>query len=155
MRIRIMTWRNIPDQIRYWDAMDLLDNLEQEMEKARSGYLHCVFLPGVNYPLYSEDVAFTQLKPEIRIKDDYLHLDFGELKDVEKDDINISLEDGIFHVRVILGEDSGKEIIGVFHMRVPPSFDPETCNAEMKNSKLSICMQKKDRKLSKRKIKVK
>lgn len=155
LRIRIMTWRNIPDQVRYWDAMDLLDNLEREMENARNGFLNCVFAQDSGFPIYSDEVEFVHLKPETQIKNDHLQLYFDELKGIEKDDIDISVEDGLFYVRVALGESSGKEVIGVFHMRVPPSFDVETCDAEMKEGKLVICMRKKEKKAGRKKVKVK
>ena len=141
MKLKRTDWHNIVDQVRYWDAMDLLENLEQEMEKARSGMLHCVFEiePDTSLQLKSYEFA---LSPRIRDTGRELRIEFGGMHRVSKEDVNISIESGMLDVLVRYFASDGRESVGRFVTRLPLEIDAETCEAELNKGKLVICLKK-------------
>lgn len=141
MKLKRTDWHCIVDQVRYWDAMDLLDNLEHELEKARSGMLHYVFEiePDTSLQLKSYEFA---LSPKIRDTGREVRIEFDGMHRVSKDDVNISIDSGMLDVLVRYFSPDNRESVGRFVMRLPLGIDVETCEAELSKGKLVICLKK-------------
>ncbi|MEM2839909.1 MAG: Hsp20/alpha crystallin family protein [Thermoplasmata archaeon] len=141
MKLKRTDWHCIVDQVRYWDAMDLLENLEQELEKARSGMLHYVFEIEPDTSLQLKSYEFT-LSPRIRTVGRELRIEFDGMDRVNKNDVNISIESGMLDVLVRYVASDGRESVGRFLMRLPQGIDAETCEAELSKGKLVVCLKK-------------
>jgi len=141
LKLKRTDWRCIVDQVRYWDAMDLLENLEHEMEKARSGMLHYIFEIEPDTSLQLKSYEFT-LSPRIQNMGRELRVEFDGMHNVNKDDVNVLIESGMLDVLVRYVSSDGRESLGRFVMRLPPGIDTEKCEAELSRGKLVICLRK-------------
>lgn len=150
MKLTVVNWRNICDEIRYWDAMDLLRNLDCELENANKGFANCLFCSKS-----MEEGGRLLLTPDIAVHGDRMELSFPNLEGVDKDDIDVTIENGEISVNVELEGEDGKSLFGWFRMRIPQDFDADSCDAEHKGSALRICLKRKAPPPSKKKIKLK
>lgn len=147
----VVNWRNIVDEVRYWDVADLLHNLDDELENARKGFANCLFC----LKSTRGDVEPMLLRPEISVRDDHLDLTFPDLEGVDKKNIDVSVDNGEILVNVNMEKETGGTLSGWFRMRVPHDFDAETCEAEHCNGTLTICLKRKLIPTSRKKIKLK
>lgn len=153
MSLKVIKWSDIVDEVRYWDAVDLLRNLDDELENAGRGLANCIFHPDRHYP-YEADRGRILLKPEISKKNDRVEIEFPNLKNVRREDIDVEIEDRELRINVKKEKADKGEILGWFRMEIPEEFDAETCNAEHKGGSLKICLRKRTARPSKRRIKV-
>lgn len=152
MKMRIVDWRGICDEVRYWDAMDFLRNLEDEMENARRGLVNWMFCPGAEYPFMGEARTGMLLKPEITARNDHIEIAFPNLDEARKEDIDVEIEGRDLSVNVKIGGSGGKESLGWFRMRVPDDMDAEACEARHDGGILRICLRRRKALPAKRRI---
>jgi len=145
----VVSWRNIVDEIRYWDAIDLLRNLDDELENASRGFANCMFCSRAHDREESDALL---LKPEISVRDGRLELSFPDLEGVDKDDIDITIENGEILVNVRIEGEEGGTLFGWFRMKIPQDFDADTCEAEHKDGELRVCLVRRKPSASKKKI---
>ena len=86
MGLKVVRWCDIVDEVRYWDAIDLLKNLDDELENAGRGFASCIFHPGQDYPYAGAGRGKTLLKPEISKKNDHVEIRFPNLKNVQREE---------------------------------------------------------------------
>jgi hypothetical protein len=151
MKMTVVNWRNIVDEVRCWDAADLLHNLDDELENARKGFTNCLLCLKHG----EEEGAPLLLKPEISVRNDHLEISFSDLEGVEKDDIDVSIENGEILVNVEIENEEGGTSLGWFRMRIPHDFDGETCEAEHCDGTLTLLLRRKKKQPSRKNIKLK
>ena len=151
MKRTVVSWRNLCDEVRCWDAADLLSNLDDELENARRGYTNCLFCLRPS----DDEAGSLLLKPEILVKDDHLDIAFPDLRGADKDDIEVSIENGEIAVDVDMEKEDGGTLAGWFRMRIPPDFDAETCEAEHCKGILTIRLKRRAARAPRKKIKLK
>jgi HSP20 family molecular chaperone IbpA len=152
MGMKSVRWCDIVDEVRYWDAVDLLRNLDDELERAGRGLANCVFHPGHEYPYAGAGRGKILLKPEISKKDDHVEIDFPNLKHVRREDIDVEIEDRELRINVRKEKPDKGEVLGWFRMEIPEEFDAETCHAEHSEGKLKICLRKRKARPARRRI---
>ena len=151
LKMTVVNWRNITDEVRYWDVTDLLHNLDDELENARKGFTNCLFCLSSS----REEIEPLLLTPEISVRADHLDLSFPDLKGVGKDDIEVSIENGEILVSVEMKKEDGGILSGWFRMNIPHDFDADTCEAEHCKGILTICLRRKEAPAPRKKIKLK
>lgn len=144
MRINRVDWRNLFEEVKYWDALDLLRNFEEEMENARNGLIHWMLSPYMQFPQLIEDRNTMLLTPEISEKEGGIEIDFPHLENVEKDDIDIEIVNSDLLVIVKFKKSKDEKIIGWLRLKIPDDMNLETCEAELTRGKLKICLKKKE-----------
>lgn len=152
MRMKIVSWHNIVDEVRYWDAIDLLRNLDDELDNARRGLANCVFCHGENFPYPGEDQGVAPLRPEIAERKGGIEIAFPELRGAKREDITVEVDDRELSVTARIAKTGGKGVLGRFRMVLPDGVDGETCHAEHKTDGLRICLKRKAAKPARRKI---
>lgn len=140
LKFKVVNWRNLAEEARYWDALDLLRNLDEEMENARRGLTSCVFCRDL---ADTETAGRILLKPEVLVEPDHLEITFPNLKNVRKEDIDVTTEDHELEVDVSLEKEDGKVVVGWFRMSIPQDYDAEACEAEHEKGSLKICLKKR------------
>lgn len=151
LKMTVVNWRNITDEVRYWDVTDLLNNLDHELENARKGFTNCLFCLRSS----KDGIEPLLLEPDISISADHLDLSFPDLEGVDKGDIDVSIENGEILVSVEMKKKDGGVLSGWFRMSIPHDFDAETCEAEHCKGILTICLRRKEDPAPRKKIKLK
>jgi len=143
LKLRTMVWRDLVEQVKYWDAIDLIDNFEEEMRHADSGLLHCIFCQGIENP-YKVEISrgMVSLSPEIHTMENGIRLDFHDLHGLSKEDIEVSVDSDILSVTAEISDEAGNRFKGTFSMRIPYGLDPDSCDAEFDDGLLSIILSK-------------
>lgn len=154
MGMKSVRWCDIVDEVKYWDAVDLLRNLDDELERAGRGLASCVFHPGQAYPYGGAGQEKVLLKPEISKKDDHVEIDFPNLKNVARKDIDVEVEGRELRINVKVEKDGKSRVAGWFRMNIPDEFDAETCRAEHSGGCLKICLKRKAARPAKRRISI-
>ncbi|HDP96538.1 MAG TPA: Hsp20 family protein [Euryarchaeota archaeon] len=142
MEIRNCNWKCIVDEVKYWDAIDLIRNLEEEMEKVRNGLIHWVFSPTMNFPSLSGLPNTVLLSPEIRETEDGIQIAFSNLRGILHEDLTIEINDNELIVTVIIPQGESEKLLGQFKMHVPIDFDIESCDATLEHDSLKICLRR-------------
>lgn len=151
MKVTTVKWRDICEEVRFWDVSDFLRNFDDEMENVAKGCTNLRFCR-------PEDMSVPErfaLEPKVTNKGDQLVLSFPGLKGVRKDDIDVSIENGMIFVGVILKKHDGGSAHGWFRMKLPSNLDADTCEAEHKDDSLNICIWQKKEAAKRKKIKLK
>lgn len=143
LEIRKSNWKIILDEVKYWDALDLIRNFEVEMEKARNGLIHWFFSPIMNFPSLSGQLNSFILSPEIEETEDDIRISFPNLRGISREGIRVEINRNEFNVSIEINRDEGCKVIGWFRMHTPEGIDIETCTAELEGDFLRICLKRK------------
>ena len=142
MEIRKSNWKCIVDEVKYWDAIDLIRNFEEEMEKVRNGLIHWVFSPTMNFPSLSGQLNSHILSPEIEDTQEGIQITFTNLRGILREDVHIEIDDNEITVCIDIAQGEIEKLTGRFRMLIPADIDVETCNAELENDLLKICLRR-------------
>lgn len=143
MKIQRINWYTLVDDVKYWDAVDLIRNFEEEMENMRNGLIHWMLTPDMHFPTPSKRYDTKLLEPRISEGEMGLEFNFPNLDKVKREDINIEIISNELLVTIVMNEGKEKNIIGRFRIRIPDNFDARTCEAEFMEKELRIFLERK------------
>lgn len=139
--------QDIVEQSRYWDAQDLLRNLEDEMRRLEQGLGHFIFdSEGRPMTICVSPLPLTP-KFETRERPEEFIL-MVHLPDVEKEDVRLYVNRNSIEVRAVSGQKTCRPLyLGVY---TPWSVDSERSKAEFDDGILTV----RAKKLKKTRVKV-
>jgi len=143
MRIRQMDWRHLCDEVRYWDATDLLSNFQEEMENVRTGLIHWMLKPCSSFPIAPESVCDMMLPPEVSESEGGVEFIFPGMEKVERDDIWIEIMDDELILKISKKVDEGEVAHHYSRLSIPDDLNRETCEATISQGKLKISFERR------------
>jgi len=131
--------QDIVEQSKYWDAQDLLRNLEDEMRRLEQGLGHVIFDSGGRPMTICVSPLPLTPKFEMRERPEEFILTV-HLPNVEKEDVRLYVNRDRIEVRAVLG----RKICRPFYLGVftPWSVDSERARAELEDGILTVRAKK-------------